>query len=192
VDTRLPSPEEVAVEAASYLTLEGQVVDLTGLSEAERAFFARCYAAYRQASVDWSDFANLVAGNENPAVRAAGGRITREVWNHPLFQAVRDLEDRYGIAQGRLAAEPTYDLSRDPLDDAWIPSTRAAERKGVSLTGLHQAIKRGAVVARAARPGGARLLVSANSLERWTPNAAYQAAGRRRRAGTPAYSDTGG
>jgi hypothetical protein len=184
------SPERAAAEAASYLTLEGQVVDLGGLNQEERAFFVRCYAACRRASMDWSDFANLVAGNENPLVRAAGGRITRAVWDHPLFQAVRDLEDRYGIAQGRLASEPEYDLDRDPIEDSWIPSVEAAERKGVSLAGLHLAIKRGAVIAHAAKPGGTRLVVSVNSLERWKPSAAYQAAGRRR-AGHIEVSTTG-
>lgn len=93
-------------------------MDLGGLNEEERTFFVRSSSAYRRASMGWGDFANLVAGNEDPLVRAAGGRITRAVWDHPLFQAVRDLEDRYGIAQGRLASEPEYNLGRDPIEDS--------------------------------------------------------------------------
>lgn len=124
----------------------------------------------------------LVAGSENPVVRAAGGRVTPAVWDHPLFQAVRDLEDRYGIAHGELAPTPGYDLERDPIADAWVPSVEAAQRKGVTLAGLHHAAKRGAVIARPAKPGGTRLVVSVNSLERWQPGAAHQAAGHARHA----------
>jgi len=42
--------------------------------------------------------------------------------------------------------------------------------------------KRGDIVARPAKPGGARLVVSKNSLDRWTPSEKYQSAGRARAA----------
>jgi hypothetical protein len=133
----------------------------------------------------WAAFVDLVAGPQNPVVRAAGGRVTRAVWDHPLYRAVRDLEDRYGIAHGELAPTPGYNLDRDPIADTWVPSVEAARRKGVTLAGLHHAARRGAVIVRAARPGGARLVVSVNNLERWYPGAAHQAAGRARHAGLP-------
>ncbi|SRR6266536_1931269 len=164
----------------TYTTIEGDVLDLTGLTNEERAFFRRCYRAYQEGSLGWPAFSDLVMGRENPLVRASGGLVTRAVMAHPLYQAVHDLENRVGLRTGELAAEPEYDLARDPLADTWLMPSDAAARKGVTRTGLHQAIRRGAVVARAARPGGRWTLVSANSLERWTPAAARQRAGRAR------------
>lgn len=158
--------------------LKGEVVDLTGLTEEQRAFFDYCYRAYRT-GMAWGPFTNLVSGTANPMVLELGrGRINDAMWHHPLFQAVRDLEDRVGIKQGDLEPDPGTDPETDPLGDAWIPTAEAARRKGVTLSGLDQAIKRGDVVARPAREGGTRRLVSVRSLERWQPMAGRQAAGR--------------
>ena len=164
----------------TYRTIEGDILGLTGLTDDERAFFGRCYRAYRDGSLAWPAFGDLVMGRENPLVRATGGMVTRAVMAHPLYQAVHDLENRVGLRMGELAPEPDYDLASDPLDDTWLTPSEAAARKGVTRTGLHQAIRRGAVVARAAKPGGRWTLVSANSLARWTPAAARQRAGRAR------------
>ena len=76
-----------------YTTLDGRVLELSGLSEDERVFLDRCVAAYRDGTA-WEALSRLVEGVENPLVRAEGGRITRTVWDHPLFHAVSDLEDR--------------------------------------------------------------------------------------------------
>ena len=160
----------------TYTTLDGRVLDLGGLTAEERLHFDRAYAAYA-AAMPVADFnRGFVFGQESPLLRATGGWVTRAVWDHPLFQAVYDLGDRLGIRQGELA--PEGDLERDPLDDYWLPAPDAARRKGVTLPGLHAAIRRGAVLARPATAGGARLVVSARSLERWNPNPARQRAGR--------------
>ncbi|MGH2356328.1 MAG: hypothetical protein ACRDJN_32385 [Chloroflexota bacterium] len=164
----------------TYTTLEGRVLDLTGLTDEEQTFFARCYAMYRNGAA-WETFSKRARGVQNPLVRAAGGRITEAVWDHPLFQALHDLEDRLGIHQGELAADPGDDLVRDPIADEWIPAVAAARQKGVTLPGLHGAIKRGDVVARPAESGRPHLLVSANSLARWTPDPVRQAARRKER-----------
>ncbi|MBI3971162.1 MAG: hypothetical protein HY332_07710 [Chloroflexi bacterium] len=161
----------------TFVTLEGRVLDLTRLSDEERTFFGRCYLAYRNGT-PWESFVKLSRGPQNPVIQAAGGRITQAVWEHPLFQALHDLEDRLGIQQGELAADPGDDLARDPVADTWIPAVEAARAKGVTLPGLHGAIKRGVVVAKPAESGRPRLLVSANSLARWTPNPVRQAARR--------------
>ena len=106
----------------TYTTLDGRVLDLTRLTNDERAFLDRCVSAYRE-PVSWEALAHLVEGPENPLLRATGGRITQAVWDHSLFQAVRDLEDRLGIQQSQLQADPGDDPSRDPLGDEWIPAT---------------------------------------------------------------------
>jgi hypothetical protein len=119
-----------------------------------------------------------VASTDNPLLRATGGRVTDAVWHHPLYRAMRDLGDRLGIQQGTIAAEPGDDVSQDPFADDWLLVSAAAKRKGVTVQGIHEAIRRGDVVARPAKPRSRWLVVSANSLERWAPQPAKQAAGR--------------
>jgi hypothetical protein len=116
--------EADAAHATTYTTLDGRVLDLTGLPDEERIFLARCYAAYR-AGVSWEEFIALARGAGNPLVRAAGGRITQGVWDHPLFQAVHDLEDRLGILQGEFTPDPGDDVSRGPFTDKRIPAVAA-------------------------------------------------------------------
>lgn len=112
--------------ATTYTTLDGQVLDLAALPDEERNFLARCYAAYR-AGASWEEFSVLARGTRNPVVRAAGGRITQEVWDHPLFQAVHDLEDRLGILQGEFAPDPGDDVSRDPFAVERTPAAVPAQ-----------------------------------------------------------------
>jgi hypothetical protein len=161
----------------TYRTLDGEILDLRRLTDAEREFLQQCRAAY-EAGMVWREFANrFVVGLENPLVKPTHGWITRQIWDHPLFQAVHDLGDRLGIRQGMLA--PEGNAEADPFADGWIPSAEAAERKKVTLPGLHRAIDRGDVIARPAEHDGRRLVVSVNSLDRWSPNRTRQAARRR-------------
>ena len=97
----------------TYTTLEGQVLDLSGLTDEERAFLDRCVVAYR-GGLSWITLSNMVTGAENPLVLATGGWVTQAVMDHPLYQAVSDLEDRVGIAQGRIDPDPNDDVDRDP------------------------------------------------------------------------------
>ena len=99
-----------------YRTLDGKILDLSELSEAEQAFFRRCESAYRD-STQWGEFLALVGGQENPLLRPTGGRVTAAVWNHPLYRAVRDLGDRLGIQQGVLAQGPKDAVHQDPVSD---------------------------------------------------------------------------
>jgi hypothetical protein len=163
----------------TYRTLDGRVLDLTRIGDEERTYLEQCVAAYR-AGLPWATFTDLAEGNGSPLVRAAGGRVTQAVWDHPVFQAAYDMEARLGIAQGYVAADADDDPGRDPFTDEWIPAVAAARSKGVTLSGLHQAIGRGEVIARPSKPGGSRLVVSRNSLDRWHPSHLRQAAGRQR------------
>lgn len=156
----------------TYATLTGPVVDLTDRPAEERRYFERALAAYRQGG-NWAEFNNtFVSGPANPLLRE--GVITEAAWLNPVFRCVRDLGARLGIAEGRIA--PEGDAACDPLHDVWIGVPEVAARKSVTVPGLHGAIRRGAVVARPAKPGGTRLLVSTNSLARWTPDPVRQAA----------------
>jgi hypothetical protein len=95
-------------------TLDGRVLDLSCLTEDERAYFDCCVAAYRR-DMPWEDFSELAEGSGNPLVKAANGWVTKAVWEHPLFQATSDLADRLGIAQGELG----------PVSEA-VPASHAA------------------------------------------------------------------
>jgi hypothetical protein len=165
----------------TYRTLDGQILDLTGISDELQRYLADCEAAYR-AGMPWEQFNVLAEGEGSPLVRATGGWVTRAVWDHPVFRAARDMEDRLGIAQGYIGLDPEIDPASDPFADEWIPATAAAAQVGVSLAGLHKAIARGEIIARPAKPGGTRLVVSANSLAQWAPSPVRQAAGRARGA----------
>jgi hypothetical protein len=98
----------------TYTLVSGTALDLSGLTTEERDFLSRCHAAYR-AGMDWSDFALLAEGSSNPLVRNSGGWITPAVQAHPLYRAVRDLEDRLGILQHELEPEADDDVSREPF-----------------------------------------------------------------------------
>ena len=152
----------------TYLTLDGHVLDLSGLDEEQRQFLDRCITAYR-ANVPLLDVNQLVEGLENPLLRPTGGWVTREVWNHPLFQAVSDIEGRLSIRQGA-PRDPDDTSELDPLADEWLPLDAAARAKGVSPALLRRAVTAGRVIAHLA-PSGSSLCVSANSLARWTPKA---------------------
>lgn len=171
----------------TYLKLDEELLDLSGLNEEERAYFDGCYAAYR-AGMEWATFANtLLNSPENPVLRTANGRITRLAYNHPLYQALHDLSDRLGIRQGIIGPEPGDDVDADPIAEEWLPAAAAAIAKGVSYSGLNQAIKRGDVIFYAERPESARpgYMVSRRSLDRWEPQHGRQLAGAqvRRRTG---------
>jgi hypothetical protein len=102
-----------------YTKLDGRRLSLNLTLEEERAFFGRCYQAYLKghSTEDFTRLANLVTGDHNPLLKPTDGRITPVVWMHPLFQAVRDLEDRLGIRTGDLKAAPGDGNAQDPTGD---------------------------------------------------------------------------
>ena len=71
-------------------------------------------------------------------------------------------------------------MERDPLADEWLPVEEAARRKGVTVQGLRRGIAAGRVIAHAAPGEDGGLLVSANSLARWTPRNRRPPAGPKR------------
>ncbi|MEX0781831.1 MAG: hypothetical protein WD557_04210 [Dehalococcoidia bacterium] len=157
----------------TYTTLDGDVLDLKGLLDPHREFLDRAYRSY-QVGMDWSEFANAYTnGAENPVLEP-GRRVTRAVAETPLYRALRDLEDRVGIASGRLRPSPADAIERDPFDDALIPIAEAAKQKGVTVQAVHKAIERQSIVATRERPA----CVSQNSLDRWSVNETRRRAGK--------------
>lgn len=167
----------------TYETLDHVVLNLSQLSKAELAFFRQRYSAYEALRADPSpvrfiEFTNQIHGPGNP-VLAPGARITAAVMAHPLYQALRDLEDRAGIATGELAPEPGDDIDADPLADDYLPVAEVARMQGVQQKSVYKAIERGELVA-AGRPSR----VSRRSLDRWTVDEARKRAGQLARSGT--------
>jgi hypothetical protein len=160
----------------TYTTLDGEVLDLGGLTSVEGAYFQACWEAYRDGE-RWVVFAERVTGEANPLV-GPGRRVTRFVADHPLYRALRDLEDRLGVQQGELAAEPGDDVTTDPLEDEWLSVSDAASRQGVTFKAVYNAIERGDLIGSHERPAR----VSLNSLQRWSVSEGRQRAGRSARA----------
>ncbi|MBI4496325.1 MAG: hypothetical protein HY689_00265 [Chloroflexi bacterium] len=163
----------------TYTRLSGEVLDLSHLTDEERAHFERADAAYR-VGMAWAAFGNeFVYGPANPLLRTTPEHmVTSEVYVHPLFQALHDLDDRLAISQHAMLPDDGDRVDSDPLADEWIPVAEAEARKGVTHNALHHAIRQGRVIAQPAKPGGSWLLVSVRSLEHWQPSPARQAAGR--------------
>lgn len=107
--------ESITAPATTYVMLDGRVLDLSLLTAPERAYLDRCYAAYRD-GMAWEQFGYLAVGPEHPLLRGTGGVVTPAVWAHPLFQSVRDLEDRLGVQQGELDPDPGSDVAGDPFN----------------------------------------------------------------------------
>jgi hypothetical protein len=107
-----------------YTRVDGQVLDLTQLSDVERTFFRRCHEAYL-ANMPWAVFTNLAERSENPLIAATGGWITPQVREHPLYRAVRDLEDRLGIRQGKLVPDAGDGIASEPIGGTRIPANQA-------------------------------------------------------------------
>lgn len=164
----------------TYLTLDGRVLDLRGLPAEHQRFLDRVLELYR-ARAPHAQADSLIHSMENPLLVPTHGVVTREVYGHPLYIAVRDLVDRLGILQGELGAAPGDDAGQDPAADEWLTVSEAAELKGVTVPGLHEAIRRGDVLAKPKVKGSKYLVVSRFSLEAYQPSAVRQRAGSQRR-----------
>lgn len=165
----------------TYTTLSGKVLDLSSLSDEDQSYFQVCWDAYLEGE-DADKFHNeRIFSACNPLLRDSGGLLTQSAFDRPLLWALRDLAVRLGIRQ-RLFKRREKDFSDvHPLEgDTWVGVPEAARRKGVTVQGLHNAIKRGEVIAHPAKEGGSWLRVSRNSLDAWQPNPRRQAAGRAR------------
>lgn len=161
----------------TYRTLDGRILDCRELSEEHQVFLDRILSLYRSRA-PYGQVDQLIHGTQNPLLLPTGGIITREIYSHPLYTAVRDLVDRLGILQGEIGAAPGDDLGTDPATDEWLPVSEAATLKGVTAPGIHEAIKRGDLLAKPAKEGSRYLVVSRFSLEAYQPSAARQRAGR--------------
>ena len=176
----------------TYTTIDGRVLDLSAASTQHWVYLERLYRRLRSTLVDgakppkglgWKQVGRAVYSTKNPLLAATDGRVTRDVWADPLFQALADLDDRVGVAEGGLRpSRPNY--PRDPMVGAEpISVALAARRKGVSVKAVHKAIQRGDVIAEPIAGPGSSLRVSLPSLDAWEVSSMRQAAGKKARTG---------
>jgi hypothetical protein len=155
-----------------YVTLDGDVYDPEALSAEHRAHLEKAYVSYRRGA-PWRSFGELVFREANPLVAAADGRVNHAVYEHPLFRMLMDLDDRLGIAQGKVAEGRRADLADPMRGDEPVSVIEAARDKSVSRMTIHRAIERGELLQLTGEP----VRISRLTLDRWKPNRTKQRAG---------------
>lgn len=93
-----------------YTLRDGTVMDLSGLTEAQRRHLASAWAAY-ESGQDMEAFTREWMHNRSPVFFEGGevrGRklLGTEVVSSPLWKILQDLSIRLGQAQGQLSEEP--------------------------------------------------------------------------------------
>ena len=165
----------------TYTTIGGEVLDLSGLSPDHARYFDEAFdLAWRtlqsgegQGPLAPRGFNEWLNTTRNPLLRPTSGFVTREVWAHPLYRALHDLDMRLGMKQGYVRAPRHKRWLQDPRQDTFLPVAQIAARKRVQVKAVHKAIERGDLVAVAGDselPGPRTIrLVSARSAAAWRP-----------------------
>lgn len=130
----------------TYALLNGETVDLSGLSPAETAFL-RELRRMAEREISYFEIARTAIGPGSPALR---GRqtIDRRTAATPLYLAAEDLATRTGIQQGLILA-PEYEhlRGRFPTDGSHISAAQAADFIGISRAAVYKAIHAGTLQA---------------------------------------------
>lgn len=107
-----------------YELHSGEVLDLSALTDKQRAFFERADRLFSQGA-PWSDFQNFYLQRQS-AIWFNGGdprseRLpTSQVTRSPLYRAVKDMGLRLGVAQGYLRwgnGKPDPTMTLDQFKD---------------------------------------------------------------------------
>jgi hypothetical protein len=119
----------------TYELLTGEVLNIFGLADAERAFLKRL-SDEADRGADYFDLLRLVKGPE--ALPLRGGPITPAIAASVLYRAAHDIADRVGIKQGYLLA-PDVARSVEAAPDL-LSLTETAELIGITRPATHQAL----------------------------------------------------
>lgn len=160
-----------------HVTRKGEVIDLLALSDEEFAFYNECLQKYRE-NVDTGHYLRLIQHPGNVLMK--GSRfVTKEIAYSNLGRAVWDLYYRLAIRQGEMAAgESSTHIDEEPAqEDDFVSTTEAANKAGVNVQAIHEAIKRGALAAHQEENG--RWKISARSLAQYKPDPVRQAAAKK-------------
>jgi hypothetical protein len=77
--------------------------DDQSLTAEEQAFLKRARGKYRD-NADWLEFEEFAFGSRSPIF--ASTRSHRDVLQHPLYEALKEMWLDLGVRQGRIAASP--------------------------------------------------------------------------------------
>jgi hypothetical protein len=120
----------------TYELLTGEVLNISGLADAERAFLKQLSADAAEGA-DYFDLERRVKGRG--ALPLRGGPITPAIARSVLYRAAHDIADRVGIEQGYLLAPDVDRSGVEPSGDL-LSLTEAAELIGISRPATHQAL----------------------------------------------------
>jgi hypothetical protein len=104
----------------------GVRIDLSGLDEHEKAFFREAEKRVR-AGAPWFEFDDFAFGMSSPLY--ASRHTDRDVLEHPLFAALKDMWLELGVRQGRIAARPPHEKAKSKSRRAKAGRGQAAQRR---------------------------------------------------------------
>jgi excisionase family DNA binding protein len=120
--------------------LDGEVVDTSGFSEAERRFLKELADDGRRGA-EYFDLLRRVKGPA--ALPLRGGRLTPQIARSAFYRVAHDIADRVGIEQGYLLAPDIERPVGRRVERELLSLTEAAELIGISRPAAHQALVEG-------------------------------------------------
>ena len=136
------APTVVRRSNDKYRLLDGQIIDLRGLTVRERAFLADLQKMVR-ADISYFEIERMALGPGSPAL-GGQNRVDARIAETPLYLAAEDIATRAGIDQGLVLA-PDHEDKRAtaPSNGSMISVVQAAELIGISRTAVYKAVEKG-------------------------------------------------
>ena len=130
----------------TYRLLDGQTVDLRGLTPREKSFLADLRRMIRD-EIDFFEIERAAIGPGSPAL-GGGNRVDERLARTALYLAAEDIATRAGIEQGLILA-PEHESKRAAAraDRSMISVAQAADLIGVSRTAVYKAVEKGTLLA---------------------------------------------
>lgn len=126
-----------------YITLTGEKIDLSGLTDEEKVFLGTIVKAY-EAGEAYPNFVNRVHTPGSPAL-CGGEWVNEKVVFSPLYQICQDLANRLGITQGFLARGPNSSMEGTGFvkqsEPEYLSAQQAAELIGLTAEAVRKAIR---------------------------------------------------
>ena len=129
--------------STQYVTLMGEKIDISGLTEEEKYFLGMMVKAFNTGE-SYPNFVNRIHIPGSPTL-CGQAWVDDKVVSSSLYQVCQDLADRLGIAQGFLAqgentsAEGAGFVKR--ADPEYLSAKQAGELIGVTAEAVRKAIR---------------------------------------------------
>lgn len=160
-----------------HVQLNGEIVDLLGLTEDEFAFYEKCLSAYRE-SMKYAEYLKVIQDPTNPLMKGQT-MMTKEIHYSPLGRVLWDLAYRLGIKQGEMVSSEGSLVDIEPAQpDLFKTVKEAAEILDISVISVYRAIKEHRL---AGHQKDGRWWVSNRSIKQYSPDRKKQKAGLSRK-----------